>query len=217
MTEFRFYTESGLVRFSGRKANDLKGLLRGVRGVSGSSIFYHMYHSMFRRHITPAEYMNDFARWSWLDLGEQGLAEQLAVVDPLDCLSVREVRDKTIDAVECFLGKGLPARKVQPGKEFCFLEIQSFVCPLGLVARNLQEFSDGLREVGPGSIFHHFVEARIRLGRKCSDFSCWMGDVLGETELAEKVDSLSPYVYNLWELKQKILDLIAHRMKGVEP
>ncbi len=212
MTPFRFYTESGIVRFSGRTANNLKGLLKSVREVSGSSIFYHMYHSLLRRHMTTADYMNDFARWSWFNLADQELAEQLAIVDPMECLSVREARDQITDTIGSFVSKRSPTRKVPEGKEFFFLELQSFVLPMNLVSRNLQEFYDCLKEVGPGSIFYHFIESRIRMGRKSSDFSCWLRDDLGESELAAQVDSLSPYVYNLWDLKREGLKLIAQRI-----
>lgn len=83
--------------------------------------------------------------------------------------------------------------------------------PTKLVARNLHEFYLCLQKVGPGSIFYHLIEARIRLGKQGSDFSKWLGEDLREYRLAAKIDSLSPYVYNLWDLKQEILKLISER------
>lgn len=212
MTEFRFYAESGIVRFSGWRANSLARLLEGIQEVSGSSIFYHIHHVLLRRHITPADAMNDFARWAWMHLGDQELAEQLAVVDPMECVSVREARERIAGTVGLFLKRRSSLRKLPTEKEFFFLELQSFVFPVGLVARSLNEFHGCLGEVGPGSIFYHFIESRIRLGRRSNDFSCWLAEELGEERLAAQIDSLSPYACTLWDLKKKILDLVGQRI-----
>ena len=211
MKEFHFYTENGIVRSAGRRANNLQSLLEGIKQVSGSSIFYHMHHAILRRHIISSDTLNDFARWTWFNLGEQRLAEQLAIVDPMECVSVRQARDKVAETVSAFASKEPLLRKVAREKEFCFLELQSFVLPTKLVARNLQEFYLCLQEVGPGSIFYHLIEARIRLGKQGSDFSKWLAEDLREYGLAARIDSLSPYVYNLWDLKQEILKLVSER------
>lgn len=212
MKEFRFYTESGIVRFSGRRANSVPRLFKGIQEVSGSSIFYHMHHALLRRHITPADAMNDFARWAWMHLGDQELGEQLAVVDPMECVSVREARERIAETVGPFIKRKSSLWKLPPEKEFFFLELQSFVFPMGLVARNRKEFHERLSEVGPGSIFYHFIESRIRLGSRSNDFSRWLAEELGEERLAAQIDSLSPYACTLWDLKQKILDLVGQRI-----
>ena len=211
MKEFHFYTEHGIVRSAGQRANNLPNLLEGIKQVSGSSIFYHMHHAILRRHIIPSDTMNDFARWTWFNLGEQRLAEHLAIVDPMEYVSVREARDKVADTVSAFVSREPVLRKVAREKEFCFLELQSFVLPTKLVARNLHEFYLCLQKIGPGSIFYHLIEARIRLGKQGSDFSKWLAEDLREYGLAAKIDSLSPYVYNLWDLKQEIVRLISER------
>jgi hypothetical protein len=117
-----------------------------------------------------------------------------------------------VAAIESYIGEGSFAKKVPPGKEFCFLELQSFVFPMRLAARSLKEFYNCLREVGPGSIFHHWIGARIRLGRECSDFAFWLAEELGEARLATQIDCLSPYGYNLWDLKQEMLRLVGQRV-----
>jgi hypothetical protein len=212
MREFRFYTESGIVRFCGRRANSLPSLLEGIEGVSGSSIFYHTHHALLRRHMTSTDALNDFARWAWMSFEDQELAEQLAIVDPMESVSVREVRNKLVRTIEPFIRRRSSPRKVPAAKEFFFLELQSFVLPTDLAARDLREFYQCLKEVGPGSIFFHFIEARLRLERRCSDFSRWLNDDLKESELAAQVDRLTPYAYNLRDLKTQILNLIANRL-----
>lgn len=209
---FEFYSETGIRIWTGIKADNLKDLLEAVRTVSGSAIFYHMHHSLFRRHFTASDYINDFARWVLLVLHQDVLAERLASIDPWEHNTVREVREDLVRYLERYLGEGETFRRVPAGSEFFFLEQRSVLFPTGFVATNLQEFFTGLQSASRSSLFFHLVEARIRLGKKSNDFSEWLADSLGETDLARRIDAISPYQYNLWGLKEKILSLVGGRL-----
>ena len=50
------------------------------------------------------------------------------------------------------------------------------VVPTPYVARNLEEFSDGLRKVSIHAIYYHFIDARLRLKLNTNDFSIWLFD-----------------------------------------
>ena len=210
--EFQFYSEAGLPVWTGIKASNLRSLQNGIRRVSGSSIFYHVHHALLRRHFTAAEYMNDFARWVWLYLNQPALAEKLASIDPWDFTSVRQVRERLLEYLHTYVGEMETFFRVPERDEFQFVELRSVVFPTGLRARDLRSFHDALQKVGLGSLFYHLVEARLRLGRLSNDFSEWLSEHLKEDELAERINDLSPYAYNLWQIRDKIVEMIEARL-----
>jgi hypothetical protein len=97
---FQFMTETGVVRWTGYIADDLPTLLRGLRRVDGSSIYYHVHHAVFRRpKYTWAEYTNDFVHWTFWALGQKGLAEKLSSVAPLKCGDVDQCRQELLQLI----------------------------------------------------------------------------------------------------------------------
>lgn len=212
---FRFYSEAGLVVHTNFKAESLKSLLKGLKKVSGSSIFYHVHHALLRRHFAASDHMNDFARWVMVQTGQNSLAERLASVDPMACRSVREAREHLIAYVQEYVGAGELFFRVAEGNEFHFLELHSIVLPLKSEAKDLESFYHGLKKVGLGTFFYHLIEAPIRLGKPSNDFSEWLGNTLGEEQLALEIAHLNPYMYNLWELKAEILRRARNRLKEI--
>lgn len=205
---FQFYSESWLVHHTGVMADSLRTLLKGLRTVSGSSIFYHVHNSLFRRHYTTSRYMNDFGRWAWVTMHEERLAEQLAVIDPLEFVSVREARERLVGVVERYLGDAEYIQRVLPGQEFHFGRLQTFVFPTGVRAGTLEELAERVRVAAPDVVFYHFVEAHLRHARKDNDFSVWVRTRFGADDLADAINALSPYTYDLWALRERIADLV---------
>jgi hypothetical protein len=193
-------------------SDDLRSFLHGLETVNGSSIFYHIYDSFFRRHFTTSDYMNDFARWAWGALEQHALAEKLAAVNPMEFRSVRQVRDRLISIVRRYVGDAEVFLRVPQHRAFYFLELRSFVVPTGTVAKDLKEFIRCVKTLSRGSLFYHIIEARIRLGRATNDFSIWL-EKLGETELAQEIERLNPYVYSLEELKTQITEIVRAKAK----
>ncbi len=212
MRPFEFHNALSLVTHTGYHADDLRSLLRGIQRTPGSSIFYHVHHSLFRRHFTAGEFMNDFARWALQSLGEETLGERLSAVDPWQCLSVREARDQLARIVTDHLGSTEYGIRVPAGKRFYFSAARTFVLPSGVTASTLSEFEAGVRRCGPDAIFHHFVTAPLRLGRRGNDFSTWLEGELGETGLAEELAALTPYDQDLYKLRDRIAGLVARRL-----
>ncbi|MHB1843899.1 MAG: DUF5752 family protein [Deltaproteobacteria bacterium] len=205
---FEFQSSASLVKHTGFSADNVRALLKGLQRVPGSSIFYHVHHALFRRHFTMGEFMNDFARWALTALGEEALAERLSAVDPLQCQSIRGAREALAKVISDQLGASEFVAHVPPGKRFFFSQAQTFVFPTGRTAQNLREFANEIRRVGVDTIFHHFVTAPSRLGRNDNDFSAWMAEELGEPELARQVRMLSPYTYDLFQLREQIGQLV---------
>lgn len=211
--QFNICTEAGLVIHTNYKAESLKSLLDGLKKVSGSSIFYHMHHALLRRHFAASDHMNDFARWVLLNLGQTSLAERLTSVDPMGTHSVREAREQLIKYVAEYVGAGELFFRVAEGKEFHFLEFQSIIVPQTTVKPDLESFYHALKKATLGTFFFHLIEAPIRLEKQSNDFSEWLRESLGEEALAQEISSVNPYMYNLWELKAKILECVRKRLK----
>lgn len=210
---FDICTEAGLVIHTNFRAESLKSLLDGLKKVSGSSIFYHMHHALLRRHFAASDHMNDFARWVLLNLGQTSLAERLTSVDPMGTRSVREAREQLIGYVEEYVGAGELFFRVAEGKEFHFLEFHSIITPQTTVKPDLEAFYHALKKATLGTFFFHMIEAPIRLEKQSNDFCEWLRESLGEVELAQEISSVNPYMYNLWELKAKILECVRRRLK----
>src|SRR5580765_4332023 len=172
---FIFSTEWRLVSLTGRKARNLEELLKHLKEVTGSSIFYHTHQQYLAHHFEKPTFHNDFSIWVSHALLEERLAEQLASIDLLAFSSIRQLREAIIQLVEDFVkgARGRP-RECPPGQEFYFCEAQSFVMPTGVVAATVPEFFEALQLVSNISIYFHFFEARLRLERPTNDFSQWL-------------------------------------------
>ena len=78
--------------------------------------------------------------------------------------------------------------------------------PTGIVADDVDDFFQKVASISHASLYFHFFEARLRLGRRTSDFSRWLKD-RGRDDLASAIDGLNPYIRTLDELKQDIVAL----------
>jgi hypothetical protein len=204
---FEFNTERHLVALTGIAARNLDELLEGLESVPGSSIFYHTHQQYLAHHFEKPIFYNDFALWISHALQQEALAEQLAAIDLLSFTAIRGLRQEIIGKIRRFLEENPDGRRNCPrGDEFHFSKTKSFVLPTGIVARSPADFFEKLPLVTNVSLFYHFFEARLRLGRPTNDFSQWLGD-RGETELAQRIDSLDPYIRSLDELKTDIVAL----------
>jgi hypothetical protein len=158
-------------------------------------------------HFETPSFTNDFALWVSEALQDEVLGEKLAAVDLLSFTSIRQLREAIIVTVLTeFNANGRRSRECPPGDEFHFCKSKSFMMPTGLVARAPAEFFALLPEVSNVSLFFHFFEARLRLGRPANDFSQWL-TWRGEEVLAGDIERLDPYTITLDELRDRIVAL----------
>jgi hypothetical protein len=204
---FRFHSTSSLVEITGKKAHHLKEFVRILKEIDRSSIFYHVHHAFREYTFAPGQYSNDFARWVAEDVEESRLAERLASIDIQEFTDLEALRAKLVEIVEDHLEHAVEIRKAAPGREFYFLRGISMVIATPYEVRTLREFADALNHVGMRSLYYHFFDARLRLGRKTNDFSNWIRESLGEDEIAKKINALDPYFLTMDELKQKIITI----------
>lgn len=206
-TPFRFYTTSSLVEITGKMARHLKECVRILKDIDSASIFYHIHHSFREYTFAPGQYSNDFARWVAEDLEEARLAERLSAIDVQEFTDLEALRAELIKIIEEHLASAIEIRKAAPGREFYFLRGVDIVTPTAYEVFTLEEFARALNLVGMRSLYFHFFDARLRLGRKTNDFSDWILHNLGEEEIAKKINALDPYFITMDQLKQKIIDI----------
>lgn len=203
---FYFSTRLTLRELTGKKARNLKELLRLIETVPGSVIYNHT-HQFLQQHIyLSPEPPNDFAYWVREFLKEDELAERLTSIDTCAFVTIRGLRNEIVKTIKQHLSKskGRP-RNVHPGSEFNFIRAYSFVIPTPYVAYDLKGFLDAIKKVSVRSLYFHIFESRLRLERGTNDFSFWLGTSLDEVELAEEISSLDPYTFTLEDLRGVIM------------
>ncbi len=205
---FRFFTERRLVEATGLRAVTVRDMLAHLKKVGGASIFYHTHASYIEHHFVRQRFYNDFASWISGALQEHKLAEKIAGIDMLDYTTITDLRNAIIKTITQDLNerKGERARKAPPGEEFHFCKAKNFVFPTGIEARTIDEFFECLRHISPLSLYFHVFESRLRLQRTTSDFAVWLTD-MGARDIAEKINRLDPYAFNLEELRERIISL----------
>lgn len=203
---FEFKLCSGLVRFTGRKAKDLRELREGIASVSEDSIFHHTCQYFLKGPVL--EYTNDFSQWAGESLEERALAEHLSSIDPYTFLEIQDIREELLRVIDDYLAAFPEPRKTFPGDEFYFNETITLIVPLGIRVKNLAEFLMAVKYVNPGSLYYHFYEAKIRLGEGVNDFSAWIETSLGKKELAERIKGIDPFMFTLEEIREHIAALV---------
>lgn len=208
---FDFRDAVRVLKATGKKAETLRELRDLIATVSDESIFHHTYQYFSKGHIL--EYTNDFAHWAGESLEEGALAELLSNIDPYSFPTVNEVRGELLRVIDYFIENFPETRKVMPGDEFYFAETISFIFPVGIKARNLAEFLMALKYIDAESIYYHFFEARMRLGQAVDDFSKWVEDVIGSKELADKIQSIDPFMHNIEGIREHLIEILEEGLK----
>jgi hypothetical protein len=218
---FDFRQCISIIRSTGKKAADLKGLRGIIDTVSDDAIFHHTYQYFLKEHIL--EYTNDFAHWAGESLEERALAEQLSNIDPYSCETIADVRTALVTVIDSYLEMFPEPRYALPGDEFFFNETVTFVFPVGVRAKNLAEFFLAMKFVDRGCIYYHFYEARTRVAGETDDFSRWVDEVLGKRALAEKIRAIDPFMHSTEEIRTHISGIIMEELTrdmeraGVQP
>jgi hypothetical protein len=91
------------------------------------------------------------------------------------------------------------------GAPFHFNQSRILEVPTGLEVTTLRGFRQALAEVEVSAIYYHVFEARHRLARAENDFSAWVGEGLGLPELAQKLQSINPYLGSLERLRSALV------------
>lgn len=212
---FRFYTRLHLTELTGRKAANLVQLVRLLKSVPGSSIYYHTHRFLQQHQYLSPEPPNDFAYWVREIFGDEELGERLASIDIIQFSTIRSLRERIIETIEEYLDEHPEAkmRFTREGGELHFKKTVSFILPTDHISYNLREFVEILKRITIDSIYFHIFEARLRLEKKTNDFSNWIENAVGNSELARSIARLDPYVYTMEDLRRTITDLIEREIR----
>jgi hypothetical protein len=205
---FYFNTSTHLLRITTLKAHTLSELLDALRVCPDDSIFQHTFRTLQELHFIREGFSNDFAHWALTACNEPGLAEQLASVDVREFTSLGELRERFVQIVEKHLQLN-PADGQRLAEEtFYFCAADIVVMPTKFVAETMQDFVKGLKEVSVHSIHHHFIEARLRIKRMSNDFSQWLYEDVGLTDVARALNRIDIYTVTLEDVRRQMVSIV---------
>ncbi|HZU32445.1 MAG TPA: DUF5752 family protein [Candidatus Angelobacter sp.] len=205
---FYFNSASHLLRIGREKATNLQELLDAVRTCPESSIFQHTFQTLSEHHFIREGFSNDFSHWAFAACNEVELAERLASLDVREFTSITTLRERVVHIMETYLQKNPRAATRTAMEPFYLMASDLVVVPTPYVARNLEEFADGLRKVSIHAIYYHFIDARLRLKLNSNDFSVWLEQELDLGQAADRLNRLDIYTSTLEGVRRSILKII---------
>jgi len=205
---FQFQTASYLVRIGNQSANTLLELRKELEECSDESVFYHTFQSLGRHHFLTEGFSNDFAQWVLASCNKPALAERLASVDIRDYVSLTELRTDLLRIVKEYCGQNVTDAAWAAFEPFYFCETIEQQVPLGIEAKDLEEFRTGLGDLPHASLQFHFITSRLRLHLHTNDFSQWLLKELACKDLAKRIDQIDIYTNTLDGARTKILRLV---------
>jgi hypothetical protein len=211
---FYFNSASHLMRVGREKATTLQELLEAIRTCPESSIFQHTFQTLEEHHFIREGFSNDFSHWAFASCNEVELAERLAAIDIREFTSIATLRERLIHIIETYLQKNPRAATRVAMEPFYLMASDLVVVPTPYVARNLEEFADGLRKVSIHAIYYHFIDARLRLKLNTNDFSVWLEKELDLPPAGDKINRIDIYTSTLEDVRRSILKVIETEMNG---
>ncbi len=209
---FYFNSAAHLLRISRDKAVNLQELLEAVRTCSDACIFQHTFQTLEEHHFIRAGFSNDFSHWAFSACNEVELAERLAALDVREFTSIDALRERLVHIIADYLQKNPRAATRTAMEPFYLMASEVVVVPTPYVARNLEEFADGLRKVSIHGIYYHFIDARLRLKLNNNDFSVWLEQELDMGQAADRLNRIDIYTSTLEGVRRSILRVIETEM-----
>jgi hypothetical protein len=205
---FYFNSAAHLIRIGREKATNLAELLEALQVCPDDSIFQHTFQTLREHHFIREGFSNDFAHWAFAACNEVALAERLAGIDVREFTSIAALRQRLVDIVDAYLKHNPRARERSAFEPFYFSATEVIVIPTPFVARNLAEFTHGIRQVSLHSIHYHFIDARLRLKLNSNDFSMWLERQLDLGRPADRINRIDIYTSTLHDVRRAILGIV---------
>ena len=205
---FYFNSASHLLRIGKEKATNLQELLEAIRTCPDASIFQHTFQTLEEHHFIKEGFSNDFSHWTFAACNEVELAERLAAIDIREFTSIASLRERILHIIEAYLQKNPRAATRAAMEPFYLMASDLVVVPTPYVARNLEEFAEGLRKVTIHAIYYHFIDARLRLKLNTNDFAVWLEQEMELGPVADRLNRIDIYTSTLEGVRRRILQLI---------
>lgn len=195
---------------AGRRAQNLRELHGHLREVDAGSIRHHFWGCLLRPSFDEPEFSNDFASWAAHALHDRILAERLAMVDPAAYPDTDGLRRELLEVIEERLDEREHVPWARPDQQFNFLASRMVVFDTHRPVPTAAALGAALPGLSLGSIYYHFIDARLRppLGR--DDFSAWLEDAGASLQpLVRALEGLDPFFASLSETRRRLADLFA--------
>ena len=198
--------DSALIALAlGRSAQNLRELRDGVASVPLASLHHHFLDTLLRPSFTDPEYLNDFALWAHAELRDEALAEKLALVDPAEYDGGDGLRSAVLDILEDALAESAHPLPAPAGHEFQFLRSQLVIFDTGVTASSPAELAALVPKLSQGSVFFHFIDARLRPPRGEDDFRAWLAGWGEEGERGRaRLAMVDPMFGSLRDLRARV-------------
>jgi len=205
---FYFNSASHLLRVSREKATNLQELVDALRTCGESSIFQHTFQTLEEHHFINKGFSNDFSHWAFAACNEVELAERLSAIDIREFTSIATLRERLVHIIETYLQKNPRAATRVAMEPFYLMASDLVVVPTPYVARNLEEFAEGIRRVSVHAIYYHFIDARLRLKLNNNDFSVWLELEMDMAQAADRLNRIDIYTSSLEGVRRNILKVV---------
>jgi len=205
---FYFNSASHLLRISREKATNLQELVDALRTCGESSIFQHTFQTLEEHHFINKGFSNDFSHWAFAACNEVELAERLSAIDIREFTSIATLRERLVHIIETYLQKNPRAATRVAMEPFYLMASDLVVVPTPYVARNLEEFAEGIRRVSVHAIYYHFIDARLRLKLNNNDFSVWLELEMDMAQAADRLNRIDIYTSSLEGVRRNILKVV---------
>ena len=205
---FQFFTVSYLTRVGNQIARNLTELHDGLEKCNDATIFHHTFQSLSRHHFLRRGFSNDFAQWALAACNRPELAEALGGLDIRDYLSLADLRKDLLRIVGEYCATHPKEAEQEAFEPFYFCEDIEVTVPLGMEARNLEEFRQGIEHLSHASLYFHFISSRLRLHLQTNDFSVWLSTALGKSTLAQRLNSVDIYTNTLDGVRKRLIDIV---------
>jgi hypothetical protein len=205
---FQFLSSASLEKLTGRKAENLDGLLGLIKTCPDTSIFYHTFSAYMKMREIRLPYNNDFTYWISRSLNERVLAEKIMAIDLSEYHTLGSLRMRLIEIIEEYRRQKSKAFRKRANEPFYLYDILRVVYLTDKFAYDLKSFREVLATISIYSIYLHFIECRLDKDLHIDDFSTWIEYSLGLPDLANRIKRIDLSAYTMEGVRSRIIQLI---------
>lgn len=200
---------------TGERAQNLRELRDGLASAHPGCIYHHFWGILLRPSFHNLEYQNDFAAWAHHGLHDRTMAERLALVDPLDFDDLEGLRREVIKVIEQRLDQTDRKPWAKAKQQFHFIRSQIVVLDTGITISEPGQLKDLISHLAVGSVFFHFLDARLRTQSRNDDFTEWLMG-FGEKYIpwTENLATVNPYLKSLTELRSQVAKAMQENLEN---
>jgi len=198
---------------TGEQALNLRELKDHLASTHPGCIYYHYWGVLLRPNLNNPVYQNDFAAWAYQGLHDKTLAERFALIDPTDFNDMEALRRELIEVIEERLDDTDWIPWASANKQFHFMRSQTVIFDTGIRIGEPEQLKDLISHLAVGSVFFHFIDARLRNKKRNDDFTEWLlGFGSKYLPLIEKLGIVDPYFKSLTELRSQLAKVVQENL-----